>query len=88
MRIQFCKSNLLNAYELINEGHANIPRPLQLVKSSTQFMNDPVLLLGDILHTRTMKYSKKMTILHLLWLILQEAFATYSAIQVSVLQPT
>ena len=32
MRIQFCKSNLLNAYELINEGHANIPRPLQLVK--------------------------------------------------------
>ena len=30
-----------------------------MVKSSIQFMNNPVLLLGDVLHTGTTKYSVK-----------------------------
>ena len=59
MHCRFFSEHLLNAYELINEGQANIPRPLQIVKSSIQFMNDPIILLGDVLHTGTMKYSVK-----------------------------
>ena len=59
MHCRFFSEHLLNTYELINEGQANIPRPLQIVKSSIQFMNDPVVLLGDVLRTGTMKYSVK-----------------------------
>ena len=49
MHCRFFSEHLLNAYQLINEGQANIPRPLQIVKSSIQFMNDPIVLLGDVL---------------------------------------
>ena len=59
MHCRFFNDHLLNAYELINQGHADIPWPLQIVKSSIQFMNDPVLLLGDVLCTGTTKYLVK-----------------------------
>ena len=59
MYCRFFSEHLLNAYELINEGQANIPRSLQIVKSSIQFMNDPVVLLGDVLCTGTTEYSVK-----------------------------
>ena len=56
---QFFQEHLLNAYEVINQGCTNIAQPLEMVKSSIQFMNNPVLLLGDVLHTGTTKYSVK-----------------------------
>ena len=59
MHCRFFQEHLLNAYEVINEGCTNIPRPLEIVRSSIQFMNDPVLLLGDVLRTGTTKYSVK-----------------------------
>ena len=59
MHCQFYNEHLVNAYEVINQGHANIPRPLQMVKSLIQFMNDNIVLLGDVLRTGTMKYSVK-----------------------------
>ena len=52
--------HLLNVFEVINQGLANIPRPSEIVKSSIQFMNDLVLLLGDVLQTGTTKYSRVM----------------------------
>ena len=59
MHCRFYNEHLVNAYEVINQGHANIPRPLQMVKSSIQFMNDLIVLLADVLHTGTTKYSVK-----------------------------
>ena len=56
---RFFQEHLLNAYEVINQGCTNIARPLEMVKSSIQFMNDPVLLLSDVLRTGTTKYSVK-----------------------------
>ena len=59
MHCRFFQEHLLNAYEVINQGCTNIAQPLEMVRSSIQFMNDPVLLLGDVLHTGTTKYSVK-----------------------------
>ena len=59
MHCHFFQEHLLNAYEVINQGCTNITRPLEMVRSSIQFMNDPVLLLGDVLSTGTTKYSVK-----------------------------
>ena len=59
MHCRFFNEHLLNAYELINEGHANIPRPLQMVKSLIQFRNNPIVLLGDVLRIGTTRYSVK-----------------------------
>ena len=55
----FFQEHLLNAYKVINQGCTNIARPLEMVKSSIQFMNNPVLLLGDVLRTGTTKYSSE-----------------------------
>ena len=56
---RFFNDHFLNAYELLNQGHANIPQPLQTVNSSIEFMHDLVLLLGHRLRTGTTKYSVK-----------------------------
>ena len=57
MHCRFFNDHLLNAYEVISEGHPHLPRPLQIIKGSIQFMNDEVLLLGDINPSGTTKYS-------------------------------
>ena len=59
MHCRFFQEHLLNAYEVINRGCTNIARPLEMVRSSIEFMNDPVLLLADVLCTGTTKYSVK-----------------------------
>ena len=57
MHCRFFNDHLRNAYEVISEGHSHLPRPLEIIKGSIQFMNDEVLLLGDILPSGTTKYS-------------------------------
>ena len=59
MHCRFYNDHLIDAYDVINQGSSNINRPLQMVKSSIEYMNDPVLLLGDILPLSTTKYSVK-----------------------------
>ena len=59
MHCRFYSEHLIEAYNIINEGSSHIGRPLEMVTASIEFMNDPVLLLGDILPFATTKYSVK-----------------------------
>ena len=59
MHCRFYSEHLTEAYDIINEGSSHIGRPLEMVKASIELMNDPVLLLGDILPFATTKYSVK-----------------------------
>ena len=77
MHCRFYSEHLIEAYDIINEGSAHIGRPLEMVKASIEFMNDPVLLLGDILPFATTKYSVKgMNTSRSLQLTLLVAYAT------------
>ena len=53
------RKHSINAYDVINQGSSNLSRPLQMVKVSIEFMNDPVLLLRDILPLATTQYLVK-----------------------------
>ena len=57
MHCRFFKEHLMGAYELITEGTTPVSRPLQIVQNSLQFMNDPVLLLGESYKNGTTKFS-------------------------------
>ena len=57
MHCRFFKEHLMGAYESITEGTTPVSRPLQIVQNSLQFMNDPVLLLGESYKNGTTKFS-------------------------------
>ena len=59
MHCRFSSEHLIEAYDIINEGSSNLSCPLEMVKASIEFMNNPVLLLGDILPFATTKFSVK-----------------------------
>ena len=59
MHCRFFKEHLMGAYEAIIQGVTPFSRPLHLVQNSLQYMNDPVLLLGEAYRNGTTKFSVK-----------------------------
>ena len=59
MHCRFYRENLLTAYDRCMEGNITISKPLEKVKESLQYINDPIQLVGSVLPSLTTKFSVK-----------------------------
>ena len=59
MHCRFFNHHLMNAYEKLQHQNTNLSTALSMVQQSLQYMNDEILLLGNVLPHATTKYSVK-----------------------------
>ena len=59
MHCRFFKDHLMNAYEKLHHQNTNLSTALSMVQGSLQYMNEEIILVGNVLPHVTTKYSLK-----------------------------
>ena len=61
MHCRFFKHHLMNAYEKLQHQNTNLSTALSMVQKSLQYMNEEILLLGDVLPPAATSILSKVT---------------------------